>query len=178
MGRHRHTREGGGGGGAGRIAAREEKRKTACRPPELPVGTVKRGSATAPCASPHCHAAARLRPALHLHITRVSHCYPLSQDRHPPGRSCRPRAHAAICGLHRMKLNTSVVAYLSPSLTITVRRTAIHLAARSGHVPMLRLLLESRPVEEQEQLANAPDFFGLTPVFLALQRWACVLAVC
>lgn len=57
-------------------------------------------------------------------------------------------------------------------------RTAIHLAARAGHVPMLRLLMESRPVDEQEQLANAPDFFGLTPVFLALQRWACALGVC
>lgn len=49
-------------------------------------------------------------------------------------------------------------------------RTAIHLAARSGHCNVLRLLLDSRPAAEQEQLVNQPDFFGLTPVFLALQR--------
>ncbi|KAG2440050.1 hypothetical protein HXX76_004164 [Chlamydomonas incerta] len=49
-------------------------------------------------------------------------------------------------------------------------RTAIHLAARSGHCNILRLLLDPRPAAEQEQLVNQPDFFGLTPVFLALQR--------
>ncbi|KAG2454810.1 hypothetical protein HYH02_000642 [Chlamydomonas schloesseri] len=49
-------------------------------------------------------------------------------------------------------------------------RTSIHLAARSGHCNVLRLLLDPRPAEEQEQLVNQPDFFGLTPVFLALQR--------
>ncbi|KXZ44726.1 hypothetical protein GPECTOR_63g51 [Gonium pectorale] len=49
-------------------------------------------------------------------------------------------------------------------------RTAIHLAARAGRTEVLRLLLDSRPQSEQEGLVNQPDFFGLTPVFLALQR--------
>ncbi|KAG2495333.1 hypothetical protein HYH03_006603 [Edaphochlamys debaryana] len=49
-------------------------------------------------------------------------------------------------------------------------RTCIHLAARAGHVPILKLLLDGKPAAEQEVLVNQPDFFGLTPVFLALQR--------
>ncbi|GFR42077.1 hypothetical protein Agub_g2900 [Astrephomene gubernaculifera] len=61
---------------------------------------------------------------------------------------------------------------VDPVATECNGRTAIHLAARSGHSEVLRVLLDTRPPAEQEQLVNQPDFFGLTPVFLALQRLA------
>ncbi len=54
-------------------------------------------------------------------------------------------------------------------------RTAVHLAARSGNVAMLRLLLEPLSPRERLELVNQPDNNSITPTFLAVQR--CVLSV-
>ncbi|GIL65030.1 hypothetical protein Vafri_18881 [Volvox africanus] len=59
---------------------------------------------------------------------------------------------------------------VDPLATECNGRTAIHLAARAGRTDILRLLLDGRSSSEQETMVNQPDFFGLTPVFLALQR--------
>ncbi|GLC37378.1 hypothetical protein PLESTB_001593700 [Pleodorina starrii] len=59
---------------------------------------------------------------------------------------------------------------VDPLATECNGRTAIHLAARAGRTDVINLLLEGRSPAEQETLVNQPDFFGLTPVFLALQR--------
>lgn len=54
--------------------------------------------------------------------------------------------------------------------TESTGRTAIHLAARSGDVDMLKVLFDQvKSVPEQEELANQPDNFNCTPVFLARQ---------
>lgn len=50
-------------------------------------------------------------------------------------------------------------------------RTAIHLASRSGDVEMLRLLIAAVPdAAEKAKLSNQVDTFGITPVFLAVQK--------
>ena len=51
-------------------------------------------------------------------------------------------------------------------------RTAIHLAARSGEAEVLERLLD--PIQEEaevKQLISAADHKGITPVFLAKQRY-------
>ncbi|GAX76376.1 hypothetical protein CEUSTIGMA_g3822.t1 [Chlamydomonas eustigma] len=49
-------------------------------------------------------------------------------------------------------------------------RTAIHLASRAGHLEVLKALLEDRPQDQIEYLVNQTDNYGITPVFLAIQR--------
>ncbi|KAF5837726.1 ankyrin repeat-containing domain protein [Dunaliella salina] len=49
-------------------------------------------------------------------------------------------------------------------------RTAVHLAARAGHAGMLQTITEGIPQEQKEALINQPDSFGITPVYLALQK--------
>ena len=58
-------------------------------------------------------------------------------------------------------------------------RTAVHLAARGGHVEVLKVLLEEQSDEQKEYLVNQPDRFGITPVFLTLQKYAlyCLLSM-
>lgn len=51
-------------------------------------------------------------------------------------------------------------------------RTPYHLAARAGRTEVLKVLMEDRSPAEREQRANATDFYGITPVFLALQKYA------
>lgn len=59
-----------------------------------------------------------------------------------------------------------------PVLPLTVRcRTAIHLAARSADAVMLKSLLENLAAPEKEKLVNQTDMFGITPLFLTLQKW-------
>jgi hypothetical protein len=47
----------------------------------------------------------------------------------------------------------------------------VHLAARTGDGSMLGLLLDRVTPEERLELVNQPDSNGITPVYLALQRW-------
>ncbi|KAL6745127.1 ankyrin repeat-containing domain protein [Haematococcus lacustris] len=49
-------------------------------------------------------------------------------------------------------------------------RTAVHLAAREGHAGMLQALLQDCDAAKREVLCNQRDMFGITPVFLSLQR--------
>ena len=50
-------------------------------------------------------------------------------------------------------------------------RSAIHLAARGGHVDALKVLLDEQSGEQKEYLVNQPDKFGITPVFLSMQKY-------
>ena len=50
-------------------------------------------------------------------------------------------------------------------------RTAVHLAARSGTLDVLKCVVESvKDKEDRMDMINQPDFNGATPVFLAKQR--------
>lgn len=49
-------------------------------------------------------------------------------------------------------------------------RSGLHLAARSGHVEVLRALVEGMTPEQKEEAVNATDNFGVTPLFLAIQK--------
>uniref|UniRef100_A0A7S3QTA9 Uncharacterized protein n=1 Tax=Dunaliella tertiolecta TaxID=3047 RepID=A0A7S3QTA9_DUNTE len=49
-------------------------------------------------------------------------------------------------------------------------RTAVHLAARAGHTDMLQTIMEGISQEQKEAMINQPDQFGITPVYLALQK--------
>uniref|UniRef100_A0A7S0S0X3 Uncharacterized protein n=1 Tax=Chlamydomonas leiostraca TaxID=1034604 RepID=A0A7S0S0X3_9CHLO len=49
-------------------------------------------------------------------------------------------------------------------------RTAIHLAAREGHADMLRTMMAELPDDQKEALANQRDLYGITPVYLSLQK--------
>lgn len=50
-------------------------------------------------------------------------------------------------------------------------RTAVHLAARSGSLNVLKCVVESiKDKEDRQDMINQPDFNGATPVFLAKQR--------
>jgi hypothetical protein len=57
------------------------------------------------------------------------------------------------------------------ALCLVRRSTAVHLAARSCHRPMLETLLELLSPAERAELVNQPDNFGVTPLFLARQKW-------
>ncbi len=58
----------------------------------------------------------------------------------------------------------------SPPPPAIDRSTAIHFAAREGHAEMLRVMLEGLPEKQRELLVNQRDIFGITPVYLSLQR--------
>ena len=70
----------------------------------------------------------------------------------------------------------SVERLLAAGSNVTIReahcgRTAVHLAARSGTLAVLKTLLDSiKDKEDKIELVNQPDFNGATPVFLAKQR--------
>lgn len=49
-------------------------------------------------------------------------------------------------------------------------RTALHLAARSGALSVLHVLLEDLEPGERTEYVNEADRNGITPVFLAKQR--------
>lgn len=50
-------------------------------------------------------------------------------------------------------------------------RTAVHLAARSGTLAVMKAVVESvKDKEDRNDMINQPDFNGATPVFLAKQR--------
>ncbi len=49
-------------------------------------------------------------------------------------------------------------------------RTAVHLAARVSDVTMLQVLLKGLSPQEREEVVNAADLHGITPLFLALQK--------
>ncbi|GFH24604.1 predicted protein [Haematococcus lacustris] len=49
-------------------------------------------------------------------------------------------------------------------------KTAVHLAAREGHARVLKALLHDCDDAMKEYLSNQRDVFGITPVFLSLQR--------
>ncbi|QDZ17539.1 ankyrin repeat domain-containing protein [Chloropicon primus] len=50
-------------------------------------------------------------------------------------------------------------------------RTAVHLAARSGTLAVMKCVVESiKDKEDRNDMINQPDFNGATPVFLAKQR--------
>ena len=55
-------------------------------------------------------------------------------------------------------------------LSFLLNRTAIHLAARAGNVDVLKALVEEQSADQVENLVNQTDNFGITPVFLALQK--------
>mmetsp|Transcript_26142 Transcript_26142/g.57142 ORF Transcript_26142/g.57142 Transcript_26142/m.57142 type:complete len:215 (+) Transcript_26142:65-709(+) len=57
-----------------------------------------------------------------------------------------------------------------PKLADCNGRTAIHYAAREGHVEVLKTLMENMNTDQQEYVVNQSDNYGITPVFLALQR--------
>jgi hypothetical protein len=46
----------------------------------------------------------------------------------------------------------------------------LHLAARAGHADVLKALVEEQTADQRENLVNQTDNFGITPVFLALQK--------
>lgn len=50
------------------------------------------------------------------------------------------------------------------------RRTALHLAARSCDADMLKTLLENVDEAKKPALVNQTDNFGITPIFLAVQK--------
>ncbi|GFH25228.1 ANK_REP_REGION domain-containing protein [Haematococcus lacustris] len=60
-----------------------------------------------------------------------------------------------------------LVAACSPGLGTG---TAVHLAAREGHARVLKALLHDCDDAMKEYLSNQRDVFGITPVFLSLQR--------
>ncbi|GAX81433.1 hypothetical protein CEUSTIGMA_g8863.t1 [Chlamydomonas eustigma] len=49
-------------------------------------------------------------------------------------------------------------------------RLPLHLASRSLHLPVLKLLIEGLDKEQAVAMANSTDNMGITPLFLALQR--------
>ncbi|MEW5306548.1 MAG: hypothetical protein WDW36_009004 [Sanguina aurantia] len=49
-------------------------------------------------------------------------------------------------------------------------RTAVHLAARSCDAEMIQTLLQDKAGKEKEGLVNQTDNFGITPVFLTMQK--------
>lgn len=51
-------------------------------------------------------------------------------------------------------------------------RSPIHLAARGLHVPVLKSLLEGLSEHEMELMVNQTDNYGITPVFMVLQKGA------
>lgn len=55
-------------------------------------------------------------------------------------------------------------------LFLTDPRTAIHLAAREGHVDVLKALLQEQSEEQKKRLVNQADNNGITPVFLTIQK--------
>lgn len=55
-------------------------------------------------------------------------------------------------------------------LATPLHRTAIHLAARSADANMLQVLLDGLDAAVKEKLVNQTDMFGITPVFLAMQK--------
>ncbi|MEW5320469.1 MAG: hypothetical protein WDW38_011539 [Sanguina aurantia] len=57
-----------------------------------------------------------------------------------------------------------------PGVTECNGRTPIHLAARNGHVEMLRTLMENMSKAQRELQVNRSDTHGLTPVSLAIQK--------
>lgn len=54
---------------------------------------------------------------------------------------------------------------------VCICRTAIHLASREGHAAMIRLIISNMSDHDKEVIVNQRDMFGLTPVYLSLQRW-------
>ena len=66
--------------------------------------------------------------------------------------------------------------FVPPSL-INDPRTAIHLAARGGHIEVLEALLEEQSEEQKKLLVNQADNNGITPVFLTIQKCAAVLPI-
>ena len=53
-----------------------------------------------------------------------------------------------------------------------LRRNALHLAARSCNVAMLRLLVEGEDAAAAAAYVNEPDKSGITALFLAMQKGA------
>mmetsp|Transcript_915 Transcript_915/g.2452 ORF Transcript_915/g.2452 Transcript_915/m.2452 type:complete len:171 (-) Transcript_915:571-1083(-) len=49
-------------------------------------------------------------------------------------------------------------------------RTPVHLAARSADAKMLVALLEAQAPDVRERMVNKTDNFGITPLFLTLQK--------
>ncbi|KAG1664747.1 hypothetical protein FOA52_004755 [Chlamydomonas sp. UWO 241] len=58
------------------------------------------------------------------------------------------------------------------TLTECNGRNAMHLAARSCHMEVMPLLLEDKDPKQVDAMVNAIDTWGITPVFLALQKGA------
>lgn len=64
---------------------------------------------------------------------------------------------------------------ISISTFLCMRRNALHLAARSCNVDMLRLLVGGEDAAADAAYVNEPDRNGITALFLAMQKGAAQL---
>ena len=55
---------------------------------------------------------------------------------------------------------------------VLVRRSSLHLAARSGDAALVRVLLDGLLADEQAAFVNEADLQGVTPLFLAQLKGA------